>query len=427
MTVSIEQLVEQAGRLASSGRWDDAEQAWLEVRRRDPQHPRALFSLGVHALKRGDGAGARALLTAARQLQPNDLLVLMTLCAACQQLGLAEGEREAIEAALTVDPYFLPALLAKGRWLERFGTRAGASATFANALKVAPLPRNWPAALRSELEHAQQVVAAHTNALDEHLSREIGPLLAELPEAAAARWREAAAIVAGKSKPYRSESNQLHVPRLPAIPFLDRSQFPFLASLEAKTDVIRAELEAALAAARDSFVPYIQYAPGQPVNQWQELNHSLRWSTLHLWRNGKPVEDNLARCPETARALAALPLADIGGLCPNAMFSALAPRSHIPPHNGETNARVIAHLPLIVPERCSYRVGFDWREWHLGETLIFDDTIEHEARNDSDELRVVLIFDLWNPLLTQAERQLTSALAAATRAFAADAAAATAG
>jgi len=153
------------------------------------------------------------------------------------------------------------------------------------------------------------------------------------------------------------------------------------------------------------------------VNQWQELNHSLRWSTLHLWRNGKPVEDNLARCPETARALAALPLADIGGLCPNAMFSALAPHSRIPPHHGETNARVIAHLPLIVPEHCRYRVGFDWRQWRVGETLIFDDTIEHEARNDSDELRVVLIFDVWNPLLERAERELVRRIAAAARSF----------
>jgi aspartate beta-hydroxylase len=165
-------------------------------------------------------------------------------------------------------------------------------------------------------------------------------------------------------------------------------------------------------------VPYIQYAPGQPVNQWRELNHSLSWSTLHLWRSGKPVEENLARCPETARALAALPLAEIDGLCPNAMFSMLAPHSHIPPHNGETNARVVAHLPLIVPDGCSYRVGFDWRQWRVGETLIFDDTIEHEARNDSDEPRVVLIFDLWNPLLLPAERELVKTLTAAARTFA---------
>jgi aspartyl/asparaginyl beta-hydroxylase (cupin superfamily) len=288
---------------------------------------------------------------------------------------------------------------------------------FGHALRVAPPQNQWPPALRQELTHAREAVDAHTAGFAAHLERELGTRFAELPEAAAARWREASAIVAGKAKPYTAQSNQLHVPRLPAIPFFERAQFPFLAALEAQTDVIRAELEGALAAARDDFVPYIQYAPGEPVNQWQELNHSLRWSTLHLWRNGKPVEENLARCPATARALAALPLADIGGLTPNAMFSALAPKSHIPPHNGETNARVIAHLPLIVPERCSYRVGFDWRQWRVGETLIFDDTIEHEARNDSDELRVVLIFDLWNPLLDTADRDVVRRLAAAARSF----------
>jgi aspartyl/asparaginyl beta-hydroxylase (cupin superfamily) len=99
------------------------------------------------------------------------------------------------------------------------------------------------------------------------------------------------------------------------------------------------------------------------------------------------------------------------------MFSALAPKSHIPPHNGETNARVVAHLPLIVPDGCRYRVGFERRTWRVGETLIFDDTIEHEAHNDSDELRVVLIFDLWNPLLAPEERELVKAMTQKARAF----------
>ena len=419
MAAHIEQLVEQANRLASSGRWDEAEQLWLEVRRRDPQHPRALFSLGVHALKRGDGVAAHELLTAARKVAPTDLLVLMTLCAACHHLGLAEGEREAIESALTIDPYFLPALLAKGTWLERFSTRAAAAAMFANALKVAPPPAQWPAALRAQLEHARDFSTRYSDELDAFLERALAERLRALPPALTARWREAASILAGKTKPYHAVANQLCVPRLPAMPFFERAQFPFLAELEAQTDVIRRELAAALESARGEFVPYIQYAAGEPVNQWAELNHSQRWSTLHLWRGGKPVQANLDRCPATAAALAALPLADIGALCPNAMFSALAPKSRIPPHNGETNARVVAHLPLIVPEGCSYRVGFDWRQWRVGETLIFDDTVEHEARNDSDELRVVLIFDLWNPLLAPEERELVRALAASARVFAA--------
>jgi aspartyl/asparaginyl beta-hydroxylase (cupin superfamily) len=415
---SIAELVEQATRLARSGHWDDAERVWLEVRKRDPKHAQALFSLGVHALRRGDGLAARELLVAARAEEPADRLVLMTLCAAQRHLGDAAAEREAIEAALALDAYFLPALLAKGSWLERFGTRASAAAMFANALKVAPPDAQWPASLRPQLTHAREFATAHAEDLDVFLAGSISGL-GPLPPPLAARWREAASILAGKTKPYHAVVNQLCVPRLPAVPFFERELFPFLAELESKTAVIRAELEGALAADRDRFVPYIQYKPGEPVNQWAELNHSLRWSTLHLWRSGKPVEENLARCPETARALAAMPLADIDGLCPNAMFSALAPKSHIPPHNGETNARVVAHLPLVVPEACSYRVGFDWRRWQVGETLIFDDTIEHEARNDSDELRVVLIFDLWNPLLLPEERELVRTLAAAARTFAA--------
>jgi aspartate beta-hydroxylase len=419
MAVSIEQLVEQAGRLAGSGRWDEAEEVWLEVRKREPQHPRALFSLGVHALKRGDGAAAHELLTAARKLLPRDLLVLMTLCAACQQRGDAEGEREAIEAALAVDAYFLPALLAKGGWLERFGRRATAAAMFANALKVAPPEAQWPQPLRAQLSHARDFSARYGDELAAFAAGELEERLRPLPPRAAERWREAVSILAGKSKPYHAVVNQLCVPRLPAIPFFERAQFPFLAALEAKTDVIRRELEAVLDSSRDEFVPYIQYAAGEPVNQWGELNHSRKWSTLHLVRSGQAVTENLARCPATAEALAALPLVDIDGLCPNAMFSALAPHSRIPPHHGETNARVVAHLPLIVPENCRYRVGFEHRRWRVGETLIFDDTIEHEAHNDSDALRVVLIFDLWNPLLEPAERELVRTLAAAARTFAA--------
>src|SRR5262245_24018046 len=174
MAAQIEQLVEQASRLASSGHWDEAERVWLEIRRRDPQHPRALFSLGVHALKRGDGAAARELLTAARMLVPRDLLVLMTLCAACQNLGDADGERDAIEAALVVEAYLLPALLAKGSWLERFGSRASAAAMFANALKVAPAEAQWPANLRPQLTHARELATAHAEELHLSLVRSLG-------------------------------------------------------------------------------------------------------------------------------------------------------------------------------------------------------------------------------------------------------------
>ncbi|MFN5903064.1 MAG: aspartyl/asparaginyl beta-hydroxylase domain-containing protein, partial [Novosphingobium sp.] len=93
-----------------------------------------------------------------------------------------------------------------------------------------------------------------------------------------------------------------------------------------------------------------------------------------------------------------------------AFFSLLKPRTRIPPHTGVTNIRSIVHLPLIVPQGCGFRVGGETREWHEGEAFVFDDTIEHEAWNDSDHLRAVLIFDVWNPWLTLAERDLIRGL-----------------
>jgi aspartyl/asparaginyl beta-hydroxylase (cupin superfamily) len=77
----------------------------------------------------------------------------------------------------------------------------------------------------------------------------------------------------------------------------------------------------------------------------------------------------------------------------------------------------VVHLPLIGPDNCLYRVGYEERRWTVGEVLIFDDTIEHMARNDSDELRVVLLFDIWNPLISRTEREMVNALAAAAREF----------
>ena len=413
------ELADAAGRAAGAGNFAEAERLWRELLRHEPRNPRALFSLGVHALQRGDVKTSLELLASARAVAPRDLLVLLMLGNACRQAGDAAGEREALDTALAVDAYYLPALLARGSWFERNGNANAAASTYANALKIAPPPGHWPEPLRPQLEHARDVVDRNSAARLRHIAEKVADLQSQLPANLQARWKEAVNIISGRARPYFSECNQLHVPRLPAIPFFERSQFPWLAAMEARTEVIRAELMAALAAEREKFNPYIAYRPGDPVNQWQELNHSTRWSAYHLWRGGEPQPDNLARCPQTAAALQDAQQAEIGGLCPNAMFSALAPHTTIPPHHGETNARVVAHLPLVVPEDCRYRVGVDQRGWSVGEILVFDDTIEHEARNDSDELRVVLIFDVWNPLLSAAERDMVQAITAATRGYSA--------
>lgn len=329
----------------------------------------------------------------------------------------ANGELEAIDTALEVDPHFIPALLAKANWMELHSTTVAAAALYKAVLLISPPEHEWPVEFREQLNHARTFVKHYASGLMQHLNSRLEADLQKLPPGLAPRWREAVAIRAGMAEASVSRSNQLHVPRLPAIPFYDRSAFPFLRALEERTDTICAELANLIESHSEGFVPYVAYKRGEPVNQWQKLNNSLDWGAYHLWRNGIAIEENLQRCPETARILKSLPLAGIKGLCPNVFFSSLQPHTHIPPHHGESNARLIAHLPLLVPDGCRFRVGFEEREWTVGQTLVFDDTLLHEAVNNSDELRVVLIFDLWNPLLTDEERILTSKLAAATREF----------
>jgi aspartyl/asparaginyl beta-hydroxylase (cupin superfamily) len=149
----------------------------------------------------------------------------------------------------------------------------------------------------------------------------------------------------------------------------------------------------------------VAYPDGVPLEQWAELNRSRRWSAYFFWKEGRRIDEHIARCPRTVSALARVPQVDVPGRAPTAFFSILAPHTHIPAHHGVTNTRLTVHLPLIVPAGCTFRVGGDERPWVEGVAWAFDDTIEHEANNPSDRFRAILLLDIWNPQLTDAERE----------------------
>ena len=175
-----------------------------------------------------------------------------------------------------------------------------------------------------------------------------------------------------------------------------------------QTEEIRAELLRVLVADREGLQPYIDFPAGMPLDQFRELNRSRRWSAYFLWNQSSEVPAHIARCPVTAgcSGRAALP---IEGRAPTAFFSILDANTRIPPHIGVTNTRCTVHVPLVVPPGCGFRVGSTTREWVPGQAWVFDDTIEHEAWNLSDTPRAILIFDIWNPLLTAAERDMITA------------------
>lgn len=156
----------------------------------------------------------------------------------------------------------------------------------------------------------------------------------------------------------------------------------------------------------DRIKPYVDFRPGQPMGQWKDLNQSDAWNVIHLIRHGEVDPVSAKLCPRTLEAFEVSARVDVPGVAPNLLFSLLAPRTRIPPHHGVANFRTLLHLPLIVPSGCGFRVGSETREWQEGEPWIFDDTIEHEAWNKSDLLRVILIGDLWRPELDESDKTI---------------------
>jgi len=118
-----------------------------------------------------------------------------------------------------------------------------------------------------------------------------------------------------------------------------------------------------------------------------------KWRSFFLRGYGCDIDDNMARCPNTTALVRKIP-----GLN-SAFFSILAPGAHIPPHRGVTKGLLTCHLGLIVPEgNVRMRVGSEIVSWHEAETLVFDDTYEHEVWNDTDQTRVVLLVQFARPL-----------------------------
>ena len=223
--------------------------------------------------------------------------------------------------------------------------------------------------------------------------------------------------IVGRREVHHQQPLQLAYPGLPEIEFWDREEFPWLASLEAAASDIREEIAAILAEDADVLAPYVDYPDAAVAEPWAELNRSPRWGAFHLWFDGRKVAWNAARAPSTMAALAGVPQPHTPGRSPMVVFSVLQAKTRIPPHTGVSNTRLVALLPLIVPDGCGLRVGSETRAWREGEAWVFDDTIEHEAWNESDQPRTILIFDVWNPRLSETERAAITAVMAAMDAF----------
>jgi aspartyl/asparaginyl beta-hydroxylase (cupin superfamily) len=408
----IRQLIENAAQASASGRVQEADQLVRQAEAEAPRHPLVLNETARRLLMRGDAAGAYGLLKQAVAEDPSQASIWLNLAVALRGLKLADEEMAAIDKVLAIEPRNLRAMLQKASLQELQGKPRAAAMTYRYVLQSVPAGSFPPQSLRPVFQHALQFVAANDRDLENFLEGRLKDLRARYADEPLQRFDRCLQILLRKQPVYRPQPSFMYFPRLPALEFYERSDFPWLDSIEAATEDIRAELINVLQEGPAALSPYVDIPAGMPLDQWLELNHSRRWGVYYLWQEGVAIPDHIARFPRTVAALEAWPRCDVPGCSPTAVFSILDAKTRIPPHSGVSNTRLIVHLPLIVPPGCGFRVGAERREWHPGKAFVFDDTFEHEAWNDSDVPRAVLILDIWSPHVTAAEREMVSRVSA---------------
>ncbi len=164
--------------------------------------------------------------------------------------------------------------------------------------------------------------------------------------------------------------------------FFDEA-FPWREYLEEQFPAIR-EAVAPLLENDEALEPYFDAEIQFPPKNWKTIA-PIFW--------GKKTKDY----DHFAELLAILK--PIPRLC-GVSLNLLEPHSRILPHFGDTNAVYRVHLGIQVPkanEKCTFTVSGETRAWEEGKTLVFLDANTHEAVNDTDEKRYILLLDVIRP------------------------------
>ena len=367
--------------------------------------PQKCLGEAIVILRENQPEAARNLAQRAVELGLDDTTVWGVIALANRDLADYENAQLAADRAIARDPRNARAYIVKADVFYAQENMKAAAAFYRQALIINPLHPDMVQEIRVEFLRAQTRVQELQQAFADHMMREVQPLLDEAQSTP--RMQAAVDLLLGKRKQYYPQPRHIMYPGLPIYEFHPRDSFPWLQTLEEQTEAILEELKG-LISGGSTFNAYLESSTDRPAFDSHGMADNDDWGALYLWRNGEPVPENQALCPVTTAAMNALPLVFSGQRCPNILFSRLRPGAKIPPHNGMINTRLIGHLPLIIPENCGFRVGNTTRSWNVGEAFLFDDTIEHEAWNDSNEDRFVLIFEVWRPELTEAEQTLAT-------------------
>jgi tetratricopeptide (TPR) repeat protein len=407
-------FLDNALQLARSGRIAEAELAFGNVLRRNPDSVEAHSFLATRAFQQQRYREAAAGYEKCVALQPGSSAFHFNLGTAREKLGDMTGAIDAYLNAYRLNPRASPPALFAGAALEAAGRRDAAVTMFSLGDDVDPTVRtakdraDLDPEIRRRSALADRVMREHFTrlhaaAIDDFerglLESGDGSARRDLSRVRRAIWTQTHDGRVQFRTPGQAPS-LFYMPDLGARPVTPRELLPWAAQVEAKTAEVRDEYLAAVQSGAQ-MSPYVDPNTRSPI--WRELRGRLDWSALHLFKAAQ--ETPFAKLfPRTMKALDAADVVRIEGKPMELFFSRLKPSAHIPPHFGVANNRLTIHLPLIVPGDCAIRVGSETHCWREGELFAFDDSFEHEAWNRAAADRVVLIFESHHPDLRPEER-----------------------
>jgi aspartyl/asparaginyl beta-hydroxylase (cupin superfamily) len=383
------------------------------MKRRAAQPARGI--LGAMTEPHAAAAAVRRL-ERALEAQPLDLALHQQLAEAHRRLlQRADRERE-LTAICRELPFAFTSRLHLAALHDARGDRRGAVIEFTRAIKTAQLRGFWydqgstPPWILDLVLRAMDV--AHHGRI-ELFHAVLEPLEARYGKDELTRVRRALAMYLGlEPTVYRDPRQQpsfLYIPDLPVAPVFPRDALPFADGYEAQTAAIAEEMRAV----RDGAgVQPFHY--DVPEAQRRQLTAGGAWDAYFFYVDGERQGAHHAACPQVSAVLAALPLDHVRDHGPEVCFSIMRPGAHILPHRGVTNARAVLHLGLEIPDGCALNLpAVQQVGWQVGRCFAFDDTYEHEAWNRSTTTRTILLADIWNPYLREAERAALAELVGA--------------
>lgn len=403
---------------AERGETLQAELLYLGVLSGDPACAEAARTVAALAARREDWPRALHYYEVALQAEPEDdathLEIAQVLCRLQQPEAAASVLRQAIRAR----PDQPLAWLLLGDVLEALGQPVDSCKARYQAIARAHKAGQWTdvsttnPALREQVANSMAKVNAGRRA---HLLASFDASRVAFGAKSVERIEKALLGYLGEIDTTPPDSRQrpkfLYIPDLPDQAYHDPRMQPWSEQLAAGWQDLRTEA-VNLLGDHTNFESFLGLKPGQPHADYVAgSGPNPAWDAFFFYRHGKRFDANHARCPKTSALIDSLTLCRVENQAPEVCFSVIRPGSKIMPHHGVTNSRLVMHLPLVVPSDCALNIiGVGEHHWQEGELMMFDDTFQHEAWNDSEQSRVILLMDCWNPHLSAAEQMAVKQL-----------------